>query len=163
MDFAKPHKPPRLPGYDYTTPGYYFVTFNTKVRNQNILASIHDVGAAALGGPVVRLTAAGKIVHELIENINHVYLDVGVDCYVIMPDHVHLILVLGCADGPPRAAVPTPLSRVVNTLKSLATKRYGEPLWQDEYYDHIIRNDTDLNEIRAYIQNNPLKECDSYG
>ncbi len=121
------------------------------------------MGAAALGGPVVTLTRAGEIVRELIENIDHVYVDVHVDCYVIMPDHVHLILVLGCKDAPPRAAAPISLSKVVNTLKSLATKRYGEPLWQDEYYDHIIRNDTDLNEIRTYIQNNPLKECDSYG
>ena len=139
------------------------MTFNTKVRNQNILASIHSVGAAALGGPVVRLTDAGKIVHELIENINHVYPDVRVDCYIIMPDHVHLVLVLGCTDGPPRAAVPTSLPKIINALKSLAVKRYGAPLWQDEYYDHIIRNDFDLNEIRTYIQNNPLKECESNG
>ena len=75
-----------------------------------------------------------------------------------MPDHVHLILVLGCQDEPPRAAVPTSLSRVINTVKSLATKRFGASLWQDEYYDHLIRNDADLAETRAYIQNNPLKK-----
>lgn len=157
MDFSRPHKPPRLPGYDYTTPGYYFVTFNTRVRNQNILCEIKPVGTAALGGPDVSLTRAGTVIRELIENIPHVYPDVNVDCYAIMPDHVHLILVLGCGDGPPRAAAPTSLSKVVNSLKSLATKHYGQSLWQDEYYDHVIRNDTDLDETRKYIRNNPHK------
>ena len=163
MDFNKHHKPPRLPNYDYSSPGYYFVTFNTRTRGQNILAEFGPVGTAALGGPELRLTCAGEIVRELIENIDHVYSDVHVDCYVIMPDHVHMIVVLGCSDGPPRAAVPTPLFRVIGPVKSLSPNRVGSSLWQDEYYDHTIRGDTDLNEIRTYIQNNPLKECDPHG
>ena len=158
MDFNRPHKPPRLHGWDYTTPGYYFVTFNTKVRGQNILAVISPVGTAALGGPDVALTSAGRIVQGLIENIDRIYPNVHVDCYTIMPDHVHLIIVLGCTDEPPKAAAPTSLPKVINALKSLATKRCGVSLWQDEYYDHIIRNDADLAETRAYIQNNPLKK-----
>ncbi len=102
MDFTKHHKPPRLPNYDYSTPGYYFVTFNTRTRGQNILAEIISVGTAAL-------------------------------------------------------------SKVINAVKSLSSKRFGTSLWQRGYYDHIIRNDTDLNERRTYIQNNPLKECESNG
>ena len=158
MDFNRPHKPPRLQGWDYATPGYYFVTFNTRTRNQNILAEITSVETAALGGPDVKLTAAGEIVRALIENINHVYSDAHVDCYVIMPDHVHLIVVLGCGDEPPRAAAPTSLPRIINAVKSLSSKRFGTALWQSGYYDHVIRNDADLAETRAYIQNNPLKK-----
>lgn len=156
MDFSRPHKPPRLSGYDYTTPGYYFITFNTRIRGKNILCTIHPVGTAALGGPKVSLTRAGLIVRELIENIPCVYSNARVDCYVIMPDHVHLILVLDPDNEPPRAAAPTSIPKIINSLKSLATKRCGTPLWQDEYYDHVIRNDTDLDETRRYIQNNPL-------
>ena len=47
MDFNRPHKPPRLQGWDYSAPGYYFVTFNTRIRGQNILAEITPVGTAA--------------------------------------------------------------------------------------------------------------------
>lgn len=166
MEGKRHHKPPRLPGYDYSAPGYYFVTFNTRFRGQDILAQTvrpddMTVGTAAFGGPVLPLTSAGKMVERLIENIDHVYPDVHVDCYAIMPDHVHLLLALGHwenRDGPPRGAAPTPLFRVINTLKSLASKQCGYPLWQDEYYDHIIRNDADLFETRKYIQGNPLKQ-----
>ena len=49
MNDNLPHKPPRLPGYDYMTPGYYFITFNSKLRGQNILCTIHPVETAALG------------------------------------------------------------------------------------------------------------------
>lgn len=136
MEYKKYHKPPRLPGYDYSTPGYYFVTFNTRWRNKNVLAYSAPcddltVGTAAFGGPVLPLTPAGKIVEQLIKNIDRVYPDVRVDCYAIMPDHVHLLLALGGGgnrDGPPRGAAPTPLSKVINALKSLAVKRCGYPL-----------------------------------
>jgi len=160
----KPHKPPRLKHYDYTTPGYYFVTFNTRLRRRDILAktvppSQQDVGTAAFGGPVFPLTPAGEILRKLIDNIDRVYPDVHVDCYAIMPDHVHLLLSLGCGDDPYSAGAitsPTPLSQIINSLKGLSTKRWGSPLWQDEYYDHIIRDPGDLTNTRRYIQGNPI-------
>ena len=160
VDFTKPHKPPRLPNYDYTAPGYYFVTFNAKQRGQNVFSKIDAVGTAPLGGPSLVLTQAGKIVDELIKNVDRVYPNTHVDTYVIMPDHVHMILVLGCVEqgGPPRGAAPTvPVGQIVNAIKALATKRIGCPLWQDEYYDHVLRNDADLRETRQYIGQNPLK------
>lgn len=161
MDGMKPlgkrHRPPRLPNYDYTAPGYYFVTFNTLARNENTLACIESVVPAALGGLSLPLTTIGEAVKSLIERTDHVYPNVRVDCYVIMPDHVHLILILGAGDGLPGAAgaTTTSLGTVVNALKSLSSKEYGKPLWQAGYYDHIIRNDADLRETRQYITNNP--------
>ena len=150
----------RLREYDYSQPGYYFVTICTAVRGQNILCAIDPVGAAALGGPPrVALTPAGQAVRQLIGNIDRVYSHIAVDTFVIMPDHVHLILVLPSPEGgSPRAATPTDsIPRVVNTLKGLAVKRTGiRSLWQRGYYEHVIRNDHDLAETRQYIQNNPL-------
>ena len=149
----------RLRDYDYSQPGYYFVTVCTKVRHQNVLCAIRNVGAAALGGPVVELTQEGKIVDQLILNINLVYDGlIAVDTYCIMPDHIHLILWFrGQEIGPPRAAAPTDLPAVINALKGLAVKKIGYPIWQRGYYDHIIRSEQDLNEIRRYIQENPIK------
>ncbi len=151
----------RLPEYDYSRPGYYFVTICTAVRNHDILCSIDSVGAAALGGPPhVALTPAGQVVQQLIYNIDRVYSHVTVDTFAIMPDHVHLILALQIPeDGSPRAATPTnSIPRIVNTLKGLAVKQTGiRALWQRDYYEHVIRNATDLAETRQYIQNNPMK------
>lgn len=157
---TKRHRPPRLPNHDYTTPGYYFVTFNASQRGQNILCAVNSpVAPAALGGQGVTLTSAGEIVQKLIGNIPSVYPDVRVDCYAIMPDHVHMIVVLGCQDGPPRAAgtTGTSLGRVVNAIKSLSSKQCGRPLWQRGYYDHVIRNGADLDETRRYIRDNPAR------
>ena len=149
----------RLAGYDYRQPGYYFVTICTAVRNQNVLCQIHAVGGAALGAPMVVLTSEGMVVEQLLRNIDHVYHgSVRLDCYVIMPDHLHFIVEL-CApeSGSPRAATPTSLRNIVNTLKGLATKRIGRPIWQRDYFDHIIRTEADLTETRRYIENNPLR------
>ncbi len=165
----KYHRPQRLKGYDYSSPGYYFVTFNTKVRQEDILCSISNyVGPAPLGGsshqhsPTISLTSAGNILQELIGNVDQVYCNAHIDCYVIMPDHVHLLVYLSSLwNDPPRGAGPTGkaagLPQIINTLKSLASKRAGYSLWQEDYYDHIIRNDADLQAIREYIQNNPLQ------
>nr|WP_326127205.1 transposase [uncultured Oscillibacter sp.] len=199
-DWAQ-RKPLRLQGYDYSRGGYYFVTVCTAVRGENILAEICSgllaVGAAALGGPSavdtgtsedpwVALTAIGEVVAQNIEDINHVYNGrVSVDCSVIMPDHIHLIIRIHDAviqtpvegwgqevrngppggepvrrpgDGPPRAAAPTvALPKIVNTLKGLTSRKAGYPLWQRGYYEHIIRNDEDLENTRQYIRDNPWK------
>ena len=114
------HRPERLKGHDYSRPGCYFITLTTRVRGKDIFCSIEGkreaeapVGPAPLGRPIprkqpdfpkfplIRLTPVGAVVQELIEKIPAVYRDVHIDCYVIMPDHVHLLLWLGepLADG----------------------------------------------------------------
>ncbi len=161
-------KETRLKNYDYSQAGYYFVTICTQVRYENILCEIVPVGGAALGAPPsygssipqISLTTAGKIVNRFIHNINQAYSNqVKIDCYTIMPDHIHFIVQLRFPEnGPPRAAAPTvALPNIINTLKGLSTKAIGYSIWQRGYYDHIIRNDADLQAIREYIQNNPLK------
>ena len=150
-------KDTRLREYDYSRPGYYFITICTAVRNQNVLCSIQNVGDAALGVPRVTLTRNGEIVTQYIQNIDHTY-RAKVDRFAVMPDHIHLLIhILSPEDGSPRAATPTDIPRIINTLKSLSSKSVGYRLWQRGYYDHIIRSDADLSETRQYIQNNPLK------
>lgn len=158
----------RLKNYDYSQPGYYFVTICTRVRYENILCEIVPVGGAALGAPSfqhpstpqINLTSVGQIVEKYVQNMDQVYENrVKIDCYTIMPDHIHLIIQLCHLEGgPPRAAAPTvALPHVINTLKALSTKQIGYSIWQRGYHDHIIRNDADLQATREYIQNNPLK------
>ena len=185
----KVHRPERLKGYDYSSPGCYFVTFNTKARGEQILCNLETAreAEASLVGPdpLVRpfpqqvsslqeefscvLTQAGEVLQTLIERIPAVYCNAGVDCYVIMPDHVHLLIWIWGAsqermevpgrNGLTRGSGPTKkasLPQVIRALKSLSSKRVGYPLWQERYYDHIIRSQEELQGARQYIQNNPL-------
>ena len=191
----KVHRPERLKGYNYTAPGYYFVTFNTKLRGEDILCTLelqsgveHHVGPDPQVRPFLqggtcliehpespdsnvvlqKLTPAGEMVKELVENIDAVYSNVHVDCYVIMPDHVHLLLRLEDmfpdsrevpeGDGLTWGSGPTKrvsLSQVVKSIKGLSSRRLGYSPWQDHFYDHIIRNREDLQSIRQYILTNP--------
>ena len=92
-------------------------------------------------------------------NIPLKYQDVSVPVYCIMPNHIHLIIMLGTSDHrSPKAATPTvSLPQIVNALKSLATKEAGRSLWQRGYYEHIIRDEQDYLDIWQYIEGNPAK------
>lgn len=151
-------KATRLREYDYSQPGYYFVTICTAVRNQDILCSIEPVGGGLRAAPHVTLTDIGKIVEESISKISVINPGVEVDLHAIMPDHIHLILNL---TGRHRGR---PLPDIIGRFKSYTDHSYrthfpsfGPKLWQRGYYEHVIRNDRDLDETRQYIANNPLK------
>ena len=102
------------------------------------------------------LTKYGKMVDEIILSIPAHYPSVSVDDYVIMPNHIHLLLQIHTdPDGRPMAA-PT-IQTVVNQMKGAASKWAGFSLWQKGFYDHIVRNDRDYQEILRYIQGNPAK------
>ena len=96
MELPK-RKPIRLPDYDYSSPGTYFVTICTQDR-RCILSRI-TVGADALGGPQLQLTDAGKIVEQYILSSDRIP-GFRVDKYVVMPNHIHLIMRI--ENGPPR-------------------------------------------------------------
>lgn len=97
-------KPARLQDYDYSQNGCYFVTVCVKDRRP-ILSTI--VGGDALIAPQIRLTEIGKITEKHIQKINSVYTDVTVEKYIIMPDHIHLLLFIdGFGDGTMKASSP---------------------------------------------------------
>ena len=132
--------------------------------------------------PQVQLTPLGETVEKFIRSIPLAYRDVTVEAYVIMPNHVHLLISLDAspesaslseAGGGVRAPRPTQktekdadngsaqprtsLHTVVRGLKSLVTRACGDSIWQTSYYDHIIRNEADELRILEYIQTNPAR------
>ena len=153
MELPK-RKSPRLPGYDYNSGGTYFITICTQNR-ECLLSQI--VGDDAHGVPKSCLTDMGKIVEKYILSGNR--LDrITVDKYVIMPNHVHLLLIVDdMPDGPPRATAPTQASipSFISAWKRLSQKEIGKKIFQRSYHDHIVRNEKDYLRIWQYMENNP--------
>ena len=142
----------RLKTYDYSQNGAYFITFC--VEDRKCLLS-HIVGAT-LGRPAyARLTEMGKAAEYAILRIPHCYQDVRVEKYVIMPNHIHLLLMIDTLPGRPRVA-PT-VSRVIQQTKGLATKQIGRNIWQKSFHDHVIRTESDYQMIWEYIDTNPAR------
>jgi len=136
----------RLQTYDYRSPGAYFVTICTEKRQRFFAQpTLHSY-----------LVETWHLLPKYVPGIT-------LDEFVIMPDHLHFIVWLeGTGTN-----LPT-LSSVVKTYKSLTTVAWlkhnkargiacGRHLWQQGYYDHIIRNDHDLDATRQYIRDNPNK------
>lgn len=93
-----------------------------------------------------------------LQIMREIYADVRIDNYVIMPNHVHLLLTLCGRDGAPRSSPPTnTLSNFVTALKKFTNKAYGENIWQRSFHDHIIRDQKDYNARWQYIDENPKK------
>ena len=143
-------KSPRLKDYDYSHPGAYFVTICTKDK-QCILGEIVGEGLCPL--PKNTLTPIGKEIEKSVQFLIENYKGGSIPKYVIMPNHIHLIVVLedSGGDGTP------PLQNVVRGLKSYTSNKYGEMLWQRSFHDHIIRDAQDYQKIWEYIDTNPLK------
>ena len=155
MELPK-RKNPRLQGYDYSTNGAYFITICTCNRQKllsRIVGAIHE-------SPAVQLTPSGRVVDFYISNLEKRY-GVVVDKYVIMPNHIHLILIID-----DRAIHESPLqkrsviSNVIGYLKMNASRDihksgYAEKVWQRSYHDHVIRGERDYLKIWEYIENNP--------
>ena len=165
----------RLKGYDYSRAGAYFVTIC--VQNRACL-----FGNIADGQ--IRLNDAGRMIQTVWTEMPEKY-GIATEAFVVMPNHIHGIIVIGIVGAGPRAcpnacACACPgagqpqvaglsLPDVVHRFKTMTTKRYADGvnkgawtafpgrLWQRNYYEHIIRNDESLNRIRAYIVDNPLQ------
>ena len=156
----------RLSDYDYSTPGAYFVTICTKGRH-NLFWNRQNTFDTAVGAAISRLsnetilpcclTEIGEIVNQAIQNIPHCYSMITVDKYVIMPNHVHLILRIDWYEsGLDMISAPT-ISMVIGQMKRWASKKAGQALWQKSYHEHVIRSENDYLEIRKYIEENPAK------
>ena len=146
-------KPNRLSQYDYSTPGAYFITICTKDK-RCILGSI--VGASIARPATVALSAMGKIVEKAILQIPVHYPAVSVDRYVVMPNHVHLLLQIHTDESGRPMVAPT-ISRIMQQMKGAVTKQIGRSVWQKLYHDHVIRGEDDLRAVREYIAHNPAR------
>ncbi len=120
------------------------------------------VGTGVPDGPQNHLTRYGEIADKYINQLNDFYDDLSVESYVIMPNHIHILLwVKGIDDGPSRTPVPTAqntiTARFLSTFKRFCNKEYGMNIWQYRSYDHIIRNRQDYEEHLRYIYENPMR------
>ena len=137
---------PRIPGYDYSSEGYYFITICT-----------HKKKCAFVSGG--RLTQWGKVAAEELSSTCRRFARLELNKWVVMPNHIHAILVVGC-DG--RADRLPNLNVVVGQYKSAVTRRIHVTapdaiVWQRSYHDHVIRDENGYRKIWDYIENNPAK------
>ncbi|MGD9145376.1 MAG: transposase [Anaerolineae bacterium] len=156
----------RLPGYDYTSVGAYFVTI-----------CVH--GGRCLLGDVIdddmQLNAWGQIASDCWQEIPEHFDQVDPDEFVVMPNHVHGIIAITDLVGAQQCCAPTEpppqthtnvmagsLGAIIRSYKSAVTKQInllrdtpGAQFWQRNYWEHVIRDEQSLNRIREYIQNNP--------
>jgi putative transposase len=172
-DSPTPHRRSlRLREYDYGQAGAYFVTVCTH-RRECLFGKI--------GEGIMALNEYGKIVEDEWHRSKQMRHGVDLGAFIVMPNHIHGIIHLTgnpAFDGrrgtmhraptpqfeqfgrPTKNSIPT----ILRGLKSSGTQRInelrgtpGQPVWQRNYYEHVIRNEIDLEEIREYIQNNPWK------
>lgn len=161
-----------MPGYDYASPGAYFVTICTHER-EVLFGEIVD--------GQVRLNDTGRIVETEWIATGRLRPNVLLDAFVVMPDHVHGIIwiLAGRGHGDTMHRVPTmnpdeaslnafgapvagSLATIIGTFKAAVTRRTresaGDPdvrIWQGRYHDRVVRDDDELDRIRAYISDNP--------
>ena len=149
----------RLPGYDYSTPGAYFVTICTRLF-QCLFGQVSN--------GIIDLNNLGRLAHDCWTSIPDHYPTVAVDVFQIMPNHLHGILLFE-EDGSSQRISPS-LGNVIGSYKSAVTRQiHALPghskilIWEANYYEHIVRNEDSLQKIRHYIVNNPLRwELDTY-
>ena len=152
----------RLKYYDYSKNGAYFITMCTK-NKKKILGTILSVGDGAHDVPKMVLSKYGKIVDKYIKSSEKIK-GIKIDKYVIMPNHIHLIIIVD-NNGTSKAPSPTNslIAHTVSTFKRLVNKEVGADIFQRSYYDHIIRDENDYQQIWKYIDDNPLKwKLDKY-
>ena len=152
MGYPK-RKPNRLVGYDYSTPNAYFITVCTRQRKNLFWANPEAVIQCPED---VKLTRCGLYARNAIAAISMHYPAIAVDHYVIMPNHIHLFLQI-CSDEKGQHADAPELSTVIQQLKRVVTKQAGFPVWQKDFYDHVIRGDIDYRNTWNYIEGNPMK------
>jgi putative transposase len=147
----------RLKEYDYSQPGEYFVT---------VCTYNHDCTLGEIVEGEMRLNEIGKIVEECWRQISYHFINVELDQFVVMPNHLHGIIILNeqCRGEVTSPLQKPTLGKVLAYFKYQSTKSInvinatpGNRFWQRNYYEHIIRNDNELNNIRDYIQNNVLQ------
>ena len=148
----------RLKRYDYKRIGAYFVTIATRNRESRFGDIIDGE---------VHLNDTGRLVKSAWEWLTMRYAYVELDTYVVMPNHLHGIIDIFDQNSGNREkdqALRKPLGRLIGAFKTVSTRRVnnaletpGQPLWQRNYYERVIRNDEELDRVREYIVYNPMR------
>jgi len=163
-------RPNRLKEYNYNQNGIYFITMCIQNR-EPILSNITIEEQI----PQVHLSEYGRIVEKYIMSVQYRKMQITVNHYVIMPDHVHMLLSVqgetskketdGTSPAQKSALVaPSPtnavIPQIVSGIKRLTNREIGFNIWQRSYYDHVIRDEQDYWNIWQYIENNPARWCE---
>ena len=149
----------RLQNYDYSTTGAYFITICTKDR-RCVLSKVVGRGLAPAETNGIEYTSFGKIAEHQLLLLEERYHFLSVDQYVIMPNHIHVILIL---DNQTAGASPRPtVMDIVCAFKSLTTREckkngFQGSLFQTSFYDHVIRDREDYEKRVKYIDENPIR------
>lgn len=158
----------RLRNYDYRRCGVYFVTICAH-QKRKLFGTVFD--------GIVSLSSVGEIVSDEWRRIAQARANVEIDHYVVMPNHLHGLLIIAerinansdqCSDGPlsaqQRGVPASSLGSIINQFKGAVSRSVWSNLmhsrtqiWQRNYYDHIVRDEASLNEIRKYIIENPAR------
>jgi len=147
----------RLQGYDYSQAGAYYFT---------IVVYMRECLFGEIVASEIKLNQFGEIVRQTWFDLPNHYTNIELDEFCIMPNHVHGIIMLTNVGNPTAdAAIQTnniPLSEVIRAFKSFSARRInvarqtqGIPVWQRNYYEHIIRDQQEYLAIQAYIIQNP--------
>ncbi|MBK0381892.1 transposase [Pedobacter sp. SD-b] len=159
----------RLPDYDYSQSGNYFITFCVNHRRCSL---------GQVSNQKIKLSEDGLIVEKWIKNVSSKFPEILIDSYVIMPNHIHIIIEINSSIENPIYATYDKkeefekwrlarknmlIPKAINYLKSnssreinLKNNEQGNRYWQLNYYEHIIRNEIEYQKIDQYIENNPI-------
>ncbi|OGO85390.1 MAG: hypothetical protein A2Y22_04365 [Clostridiales bacterium GWD2_32_59] len=141
----------RLPNYDYSTEGIYFITICLN-NKKNLFGEIKD-------GKLVK-NDKGFMIERFWNEMNNKYQNINLEEYIIMPNHIHGLIQI--------KKYEEPLQNIIGWFKTMTTnqyiknvkendwERFDGKLWQRNYYEHVIRHEKELYEIRKYIQENPI-------
>jgi len=157
----------RLPGYDYSQPGAYFVTICTRTGECSLGEVVNGTVAVSVYGQIAEAVWRASPKH---------FPGIEIDALVVMPNHIHVVVVIferAAGDAPAehqpsasiiRGAGRGSLGAIVQNFKSVTARRInqvrhtpGAPVWQRNYYEHVIRTSADLERVRRYIVENPLR------
>ncbi|MFH1427861.1 MAG: transposase [Patescibacteria group bacterium] len=162
----------RLKGWDYSWPGLYFLTICTKNRELFFGGIKSEYFNKSIKAANIILSNIGRVADKFWLEIPNKFNDVKLDEYILMPNHFHGIIGINNnnVETLRGASLPRtfgPLSKnsllsIINHYKGSVKKwcnknKLNNFSWQSRFYDHIIRNEKELNRIRNYIINNPLK------
>jgi putative transposase len=158
----------RLPDYDYSQAGEYFITICVNNR-------LNRLGNIADGKNI--LSAEGQIVNRWINQLTEKFETISIDDFIIMPNHIHLILEIDFQNKDQPSEIDKEedfekwritrskmlLPKIINYLKTNSSieinrlnNEIGNKFWQANYYEHIIRNEKEHLKISSYIENNPI-------
>jgi putative transposase len=149
-------KPNRLKGYDYSSNGYYFVTLCTKDKYQWF-------GKIENGSMI--LNEGGEFAFHTWSRIPNYYRNAYIDEFIVMPDHIHGIIHINRSDRTTNAHYGL-LSKIINAYKNITTKHLRKNMnnfqfaWLRSFYDRIIRDQDELDNVRRYIRRNAARYRD---